>query len=110
MLRDCLALISTAVTVGMMFFGFAWVAPSLREMEMPYGIAVGAAGMVASLGVYRLLATGLLWLFGKSLLLRKRILGMEFLEGTWVGHYTHGAEHRFTIEFIDQSSGATIYM
>ena len=108
MLNDRLSWAATAATVAIMFFAIVWVQPLVVAMRTSYVLAGGIAGAIASLGIYRLLASGLLWLFGKSIGLRALILGKGFLEGTWVGHYLHGDQHRFTIEYIDQSSGSTL--
>lgn len=108
MLNDRLSWAATAATVAVMFFAIVGLQPLILALQ-PLSIVVsGLAGVVASLGVYRLLSSALLWLFGRSLRLRELILGRGFLEGTWIGHYQHQAQHRFTIEFIDQSSGSTV--
>lgn len=51
-----------------------------------------------------------MWFFKQSVKLRALVLGKAFLEGTWVGHYTRCGNHRFTIEYIDQSSGTTVIL
>jgi len=108
MLNDRLSWAATAATVALMFFAIVWVQPLVSAMQFTYVIAGAVAGAVASLGIYRLVASALLWLFGKSIGLRALILGKGFLEGTWVGHYMHSGQHRYTIEYIDQSSGHTV--
>nr|MBL8410393.1 hypothetical protein [Dechloromonas sp.] len=108
MLNDRLSWAATAATVAIMFFTIVWVQPLLLAMQSTYVFAGGIAAAIASLGIYRLLAGALLWLFGKSIRLRALLLGKGFLEGTWVGHYEQDGQHRFTIEYIDQSSGATV--
>ena len=47
-------------------------------------------------------------LFKRVLWLRRLVLGKSFIEGTWAGHYEVGSEDRFTLEFIDQSTGEII--
>jgi hypothetical protein len=111
MLIDRLSWAATTATVAFMFFAILWLQPMLAAIPTSYGL-VGTVtgtitGAVASLGIYRLLSTGLLWLFGKARWIRKLSLGKGFLEGTWVGHYAHSGEHFFTIEHIDQASGQT---
>ena len=108
MLNDRLSWAATAATVAIMFFAIVWVQPLVLAMQPSYVIVGGIAAAIASLGIYRLLASSLLWLFGKSIGIRSLILGKGFLEGTWIGHYMHGDQHRFTIEYIDQSSGSTV--
>jgi hypothetical protein len=102
-LRDRLAWLATTATVAIMFATLVWIQPLVASLHTPYAFASGVAGVLASLGVYRLLAEGFRWLLRKILWLRKRVLGKQFLEGTWVGHYLSNGEHRFTIEFIDQA-------
>lgn len=108
MLNDRLSWMATAATVAVMFFAIVWLQPLILAVRPTYIVAGGIAAALASFGAYRLLAGGLVWLFGKSILLRKHILGRGFLEGTWVGHYLHGDQHRFTIEYIDQATGTTV--
>lgn len=108
MLTDQLLKLATGATVALMFFSLAWLQPYLAQLSTTYLLAGTAASALIAVGVYRLLADGLLWLFKKSQWLRKIILGNGFIEGTWVGHYLHGTEHRFTLERIDQTSGVTI--
>jgi hypothetical protein len=108
MLNDKLSWAATAATVTIMFFAIVWLKPLVDAAQTSSIIAGGIAGAIASLGVYRLLSSGFLWFFGKSIFLRELILGRSFLEGTWVGHYLHDDQHRFTIEYIDQSSGTTV--
>jgi len=108
MLTDQISKLTTGATVALMFSSLMWLQPYLAQLSTTYQLAGTAASALIAVGVYRLLAGGLLWLFKKSRWLRKKILGNGFLEGTWVGHYLHGTEHRFTIEHIDQTSGVTV--
>lgn len=108
MLTDRLFWAATVATIAVMFFGIVWLQPLILNLQTSIIFASGLAGALASLGVYRLLSIAFLWFFGKSLYLRKIILGKGFLEGTWIGHYKHEDKHRFTIEYIDQASGATV--
>lgn len=108
MLNDRLSWLATAATVAIMFFALVWLQPLILPLKATSIIAGGAAGVITSLGVYRLLAGGLLWMFSKSILIRKLVLGKGFLEGTWVGHYQRGDQRRFTIEYIDQAAGTTV--
>jgi hypothetical protein len=108
MLNDKLSWMATAATVTVMFVAIVWLQPLILELQPGYIVVGGIAATIASLGVYRLLASGLVWLFGKSIQLRKLMLGKGFLEGTWVGHYQDGDEHRITIEYFDQATGTTV--
>lgn len=108
MLHDRLSWAATAATVAIMFLAIVSIQPMISSLETSYGIVGAIAAAISSLGIYRLLASALLWLFAKSSSLRALILGKSFLEGTWVGHYIHAGQHRFTIEYIDQTSGSTV--
>jgi hypothetical protein len=108
MLKDKLSWMATAVTVGIMFSTIVWLQPIILNLRPTFRYAAGVGAVIASVGVYRLLAEGFIWLFGKSIFLRKFILGTGFLEGTWVGHYLHEDQHRLTIEYINQTTGVTV--
>lgn len=60
------------------------------------------ASVVAGAVVYKVLLTLLIWLFKRSRLVRKTLLGARFVEGTWIGHYDRNGETLLTIEVIDQ--------
>jgi hypothetical protein len=108
MLTDKLTGYASAATIAVMFFCLVWLQPLLAQLATTTAFAGLAAGALAALGVYRAISAGLLWCFRRNRTLRKFILGKYFLEGTWVGHYVEGDEHRFTKEFIDQSTGETV--
>lgn len=56
-----------------------------------------------SLGLYRFVATILLWLFKRIRFIRKFFLGPQYLEGTWVGFYIGLSGHvRFIVERFEQ--------
>jgi hypothetical protein len=102
---DRLASISVSLTVGAMFFIVRELSSVLGMLGLPSYAAVSVVGLFASAGVYKLIASGLFWLFRKSLFLRRLVLGSAFVEGTWVGHYERQGAHRFTIEVFKQSDG-----
>src|SRR6185369_8187169 len=108
MVHKRLAQLALGFTVTLMFSALLWVQPYVKVWSATYQIAGSVAAGLASVGIYRLLAGALLWLFRRWRLLRRLMLGESFLEGTWVGHYIHQDQHRFTVEHIDQSSGDTI--
>lgn len=108
MLTEKLSGYASAATIAVMFFCLVWILPLLTQLATTTALAGVAAGTLAALGVYRAISGALLWCFRQSRTLRKFILGKYFLEGTWVGHYVEGEEHRFTKEFIDQSTGETV--
>ena len=68
MLNDRLASIAVAATVAVMFFGLVSLEPVLRGLQPTHRLAGIAGGAVASIGVYRFLAVGLLWLFNQKIL------------------------------------------
>jgi hypothetical protein len=105
---DRLASLTIATTVVVMFIGVVIVAPKLQSANAASIITAGAASALVSVGIYRLIAALFLWLFKKCRAIRRFALGAGYLEGTWVGHYKDSeSKLRFTIEFIDQSSGET---
>jgi len=104
---------STALfcTVTLMFFAVQFALNNksdLLKMPLPTNILTGVGVGITSIGTYQLLTKALLFLFGKSIWLRRKVLGKAYIEGTWVGFYKHGNLNRFTIEFIDQSGEETI--
>lgn len=108
MLTDKLTAYASTATIVVMFSCLVWLQPLLEQLATTTAFAGAAAAAIATFGVYRAISSGLLWGFRRIRALRKFILGRNFLEGTWVGHYVEGTEHRFTKEFIDQSSGETV--
>lgn len=105
MLTDRIAWAATASTVAVMFLALVWLQPLINALPLGYGLVGTLAAGTASLGVYRLLSSAFISLFGKVRWLRRLILGKGYLEGTWVGHYFHDGQNFFTVEFIDQSTG-----
>lgn len=60
-------------------------------------------GGLISLGLYRLVANGIIYLTRKSTWVKKQFLGPYFLEGTWVGFYVGvSGNERFLIEKFEQ--------
>lgn len=80
----------------------------LLTLPLPTNILTGVGIGITSIGTYQLITKLFFFLFGKSVWIRKKILGKAYVEGTWVGYYKHGALDRFTIEFIDQSNEETV--
>ena len=75
MLNDQLSWAATVTTVAIMFTVLLKLQPLLHGLQDVYFIPSIVAGSVASLGIYRSLATGLLWLFGRSVRLRELSTG-----------------------------------
>jgi hypothetical protein len=72
----------------------------LTELNDFYKIIIG--GLI-SLGIYRLIATFIVYLTTKSRWIKKKFLGQYYLEGTWVGFYIGVSGHeRFLIERFEQ--------
>jgi hypothetical protein len=105
MKNDRFGLLATTTTVGLMFAILIQVAPMLQPLASTTKVASIAISGLSSIGVYRLISSLLYDAFQGSLLLRKLILGKDFLEGTWVGFYKRNGVNRFTIDFFDQESG-----
>ncbi len=73
----------------------------LTELNDIFKIIIG--GLI-SLGVYRLIATFIVYLTTKSSWIKKKFLGQHYLEGTWVGFYIGvSGNERFLIERFEQS-------
>lgn len=92
------------MTVSVMYLTLVHLLPRFSSAENPsiyYRLPLAFLGSVAS---YQLLAKTLLMLFNGSLLVRKLILGPEFVEGTWIGYYTDSkGDRKFTVERFEQT-------
>lgn len=72
----------------------------LSQLNATVKIVLGA---LISLGLYRLIATGLIYLVKTSTAVKKLFLGTYFMEGTWVGFYIgQSGSPRFIIERFEQ--------
>lgn len=72
----------------------------LSQLNVTYKILLG--GLI-SLGLYRLIATIIIFLVKKSNLVKEYFLGQYYLEGTWVGFYIGvSGKERFIIERFEQ--------
>ncbi len=66
-------------------------------------------GALVSLGLYRLLAQGIVYLTRKSVMFKKLFLGPYYLGGTWVGFYIGiSGKERFLIERFEQDIDALV--
>ena len=62
-----------------------------------------------SLGLYQLVASFFLFLFGHIRIIRKFFLGAKYIEGTWIGFYIGlSGKVRFIIEHFEQDFETTI--
>jgi hypothetical protein len=93
-----------------MFVGVVLLQPTLAALTSQGKLLAGVTTVLLSVGAYVLLLRTFVWLFGHWQLLRKLVLGRSFLEGTWVGHYVKDGKDLFTIERINQASGATVLL
>lgn len=72
----------------------------LMQLNAVYKVLLG--GLI-SLGLYRLVASGIIYLTKKSTWIKRQFLGPYFLEGTWVGFYIGvSGNERFIIEKFEQ--------
>jgi hypothetical protein len=90
------------MTIFVMFWAITYAVPAIKfAANTP--LLSGFATIVASVGIYRLLAVGLEWLFRRVLLVRRWIFGPSFMHGTWIGYFIgHAGDKRYTIEHYDQ--------
>jgi hypothetical protein len=94
--------------VAFIFIGVVLLQPTLVALASQGKLLAGVTTILLSTGIYVFVLRILTWLFGRWQFLRKLVLGRSFLEGTWVGHYVKDGKDLFTIERIDQASGATV--
>ncbi|WP_226663542.1 hypothetical protein [Alteriqipengyuania lutimaris] len=90
-----------------MFGLLVYALPALTALSSLPKFASAIGSLVLTAAVYTTFLKAILWLFTKSLRLRKILLGPSFLEGIWIGHYTVQGVRRYTVEFFDQSDGST---
>jgi hypothetical protein len=75
--------------------------PHLEKVSLQYRLLIIYLG---SAGFYQLLALGLSWLYEHNRLLRRLVLGPEYVEGTWIGCYRNPqGQKKFTVEHFDQT-------
>jgi hypothetical protein len=90
------------MTIFVMFWAITYAVPAIKiAVNIP--LLSGFATIVGSVGIYRLLAIGLEWIFRRVLLIRRWIFGPSFMHGTWIGYFVgHAGDKRYTIEHYDQ--------
>lgn len=72
----------------------------LSQLDIAYKVILGG---LLSLGLYRLIATGIIYLVKKNNRVKEYFLGPYYLEGTWVGFYIGvSGNERFLIERFEQ--------
>lgn len=100
----------TAATISVMFVVLTWLVPIVQGLKTVPAIGSGMAGILASVGIYRLLSLGAEALIHRVTWARRWVFGGTYLHGTWVGYFIGRAgDKRFMIEHIDQDlDGAVI--
>jgi hypothetical protein len=86
---------STTITVAF------WIVSLIHPWQA--GVGKFALAYIGSAAFYQLLATALRWLFDQIRVIRKFVLGREFLEGTWIGSFDQSPKKRFTVEHFEQT-------
>ncbi len=95
-------LVATA-TISVMFPALIWVAPMVQSMTAIPAIGSTIAGILSSIGIYRLIGKSAETLIHRIVWLRKWIFGGTYIHGTWVGYFIGRAgDKRFLVEHIDQ--------
>lgn len=75
--------------------------PHVEKVSVYYRAIIVYLG---SAGFYQLVALGLSWLYEHFRLLRRLVLGPEYVEGTWIGCYRNErGDKKFTVEHFDQT-------
>ncbi len=94
--------LTAALTILVMLGAIIYIVPLLKiAVNVP--LLFGFVAIVGAVGIYRLLAVGLEWLFRRVLLIRRWIFGPSFMHGTWVGYFIgHAGNKHYTIEHYDQ--------
>ena len=94
----------STLTVTIMFSVIVFILPRFeptKDLNSFYKLTIGFLG---SVGTYKSLASILLGLFDRFIFIRRRFLGPEYIEGTWVGCYEFSeGQRRFTVEYFEQT-------
>lgn len=93
-----------AITVFVMFAGVTGAAAFLQNLTFRSTTIGGFVAALSSVGVYRLLALGLIWLMEHSDGMMKFVLGPYFVKGTWIGRVrTKTGKPRLIVEKMEQT-------
>jgi hypothetical protein len=96
------ALVASA-TISVMFVVLTWIVPTVQGLGATSATASGIGGILASVGIYKLLSQGAEAIIHHFAWARRWIFGGTYLHGTWVGFFIGRAgDKRFMIEHIDQ--------
>lgn len=75
----------------------------LLKIQGTNPIIIAVVGVVVSLGLYRIIANFIILLIQESTWIKKKFLGPQFMEGTWVGFYIGpSGNQRYLIERFEQ--------
>ncbi|NOQ77578.1 MAG: hypothetical protein GQ475_07320 [Methylococcaceae bacterium] len=92
---------STIISATTLIIFVIWIQLTNTISSHPI-ISIMATSLI-SLGIYRLLALLMLSAFRKNPILKKWLLGANYMEGTWVGFFlAHDNTPRFFIETFEQ--------
>jgi hypothetical protein len=81
----------------------AWIVPVIQNLHIFPAAAASIAGILGSVGIYRLVSQGAEAAIHHIVWLRKWVFGGTYLHGTWVGYFIGRAgDKRYTVEHIDQ--------
>ncbi len=90
-------------TVAVMLALLTWLLPLLQSIALWPSIGSWVAGILTSVGIYRLIGKGAECLIQHCTRVRRWIFGGTYLHGTWVGYFIGRAgDKRYIFEHIDQ--------
>lgn len=97
-------LLATLMTIAVMFLCIKYANPLVRPVLAGIPLAESAATLLVSFPVYRTLSSLLSGVLRSWAWLRRRVLGPESLEGTWVGCIRR-EPREYTVELFKQKDG-----
>ncbi len=94
----------TTTTITIMYWVLYYLA---KKFPSPSSLDVYSKTVIVYLGsvaFYQLIASGLRWLFDHVRWVRRKVLGPEYVEGTWIGSFAdRGGKKQFTVEHFEQT-------
>lgn len=98
-----------ALVVPIMYFSLKTILPHVPAAGVPVTVGQSAIALVASLGVYRLLALAFMFVLKHVRFVKRMVLGPYYMEGTWVGYFiSHSGDPVYVVERIEQDLSALI--
>jgi hypothetical protein len=98
-----LTAITLSITVFVILFIVDRVVPILAKQTAEHSFLVPVIAFLTAAGTYRILGSGVTWLFSTNERLRSFVLGPSYMHGTWIGWFRgHTGELRFMVEHFDQ--------